>query len=211
VAALDVPVIEDCAMCLGTEVDGVAAGGASQVAVCSFYATKVLTSAGEGGMVLTDADAVAECVRGRREYDGLDATAPRRNCKMTEVAAAVGRVQLQRLPDFVARRRHLARQYGAKLADVGLSLPAGGAGHIFHRYVVAGSGAGEAVAAFEALGVAARRPVYRPLHRDFGLADDAFPGAARAWERDLSLPLYPSLTDGEADRVVTAARRVFGS
>lgn len=211
-ADLGVPVIEDCAMCLGTQVGGAPVGGAGELAVCSFYATKVLTSGGEGGMVLTDSDALTDLVRAGREYDHLPASTPRYNYKMTEMAAAVGRVQVRRLPEFVRRRREIAGRYDAGLAATGLALPRCEEGHMYHRYVVAAEGgAGDLEAALSERGVVARRPVHAPLHRDLGLGDDQYPRAARAWTEDLSLPLYPSLSDTEADRVVSAVRQVLGA
>ncbi|MFP6644524.1 MAG: DegT/DnrJ/EryC1/StrS family aminotransferase [Candidatus Latescibacterota bacterium] len=72
-------------------------------AVCSFYATKVITSGGEGGMVLTDDQALAQAVRELREYDGLLPDRQRWNYKLTDVGAAVGRVQLRRLPQLLER------------------------------------------------------------------------------------------------------------
>ncbi|MFH1569313.1 MAG: DegT/DnrJ/EryC1/StrS aminotransferase family protein [Gemmatimonadota bacterium] len=211
-ARLEVPVIEDCAMCLGTQAGGAPVGSAGELAVCSFFASKVLTSAGEGGMVLTDSEALAEQVRSGREYDHLPASTPRYNYKMTEMAAAVGRIQLRRLPEFVRRRRELARRYDAGLEATGLALPPRGEGHIYYRYVVAAEGGAESlVAALGTLGVAAARPVYAPMHRELGLADGEYPRAARAWADDVSLPIYPLLTDAEAERVVAALRRTLGA
>lgn len=199
------PVLEDCAMSLGAE--GVGAVGA--ISVCSFYATKVLTSGGEGGMVLTDSDEMAEVVRGMREYDGLPATFPRYNCKMTDLGAAIGRVQLGRLPEFVRRRREIAASYDDALGERGLVLPTAGHGHTYYRYVVGTEDRAEVLTgALQAEGVTARRPVFSPLHRELGASDGDFPHTARAHASDVSLPIYPSLSDSEAGRVADAVRRI---
>ena len=215
-AGLGVPVIEDCAMCLGTESNGRPVGSLGAVSVCSFYATKLLTSAGEGGMVLTDADDVAAAARACREYDNRSTAVVRFNYKMTDVAAAVGRVQLRRLPELVRRRRELAARYDAVLRDTGLRLPAAGEGHVFHRYVAhAPGGAAALERALVQAGIGARRPVHLPLHRDQGLSDELYPHTARAWHGDISLPLYPALTDDEAgavlDAAIDAARQTCGA
>ena len=68
---LGVPLIEDCAMSLGATFGGRKAGAMGEVAVCSFYVTKVIATGGEGGMVLTDKAELAQEVRGLRQYDGL--------------------------------------------------------------------------------------------------------------------------------------------
>lgn len=207
VEALGIPFIEDCAMALGGHSDGRPVGSRGALSICSFYATKVL-AAGEGGMVLTDDPSLAERVRQLRAYDGLHARYLRFNAKMTDVHAAIGRVQLSRLDELIARRRQLADLYRAGFAELrDLISPLVCEGHIYYRYVVKTPRKAEAfMRRLKDAGIAARRPVYAPLHRELGLADDAFPHAVEAHESDLSLPLYPGLSDAEAQRVVAAVR-----
>jgi dTDP-4-amino-4,6-dideoxygalactose transaminase len=207
-AALGLPIIEDCAMALGSHCGTVPAGAVGEVAVCSFYATKVISSGGEGGMVLTDDDGMAARLRGLREYDGLPANDVRYNCKMTELAATIGRVQLRQLPDFIQRRRNLASRYSRALED-SVQIPPAGAGHIYYRYVIdAGERTGSAViAALEERGIQARRPVNSPLHRELGLDDAAYPETTRVHEADVSLPLYPTLDDRDANRVIEGVQQ----
>lgn len=204
--AAGLPVVEDLAMALGA--DGVGTVGVA--AVCSFYATKVITSGGEGGMVLADDEGLAQTVRGLRQYDGLPLEGVRGNAKLTDLAAAVGRAQLRRLGEFVERRRTLAARYDRELADLGLRRPAPNPSDIHYRYVVGldGGPVDGAIARLEALGVAARRPVAQPVHRQLAAAG-AFPGTEAMWRAALSLPLYPSLTDRQAARVVAAAHRTL--
>jgi dTDP-4-amino-4,6-dideoxygalactose transaminase len=77
--------------------------------------------------------------------------------------------------------------------------------HVYHRFVVEVERPPDVVqASLAARGVAARRPVYRPAHRALGLS--GFPEADRLWARTLSLPCYPTLTDGEIDTVAAALR-----
>lgn len=201
--AATIPVVEDLAMALGSD-----AGCRGVAAIASFHATKVITSGGEGGMVLTDDEGLAHEVRSRREYDGLSLDRLRGNHKMTDVAAAVGRVQLRRLPDLLARRRELASRYDERLSQVGVRRAASVPGEIPFRYVVQVEDAGAAVSVLEEQGVAARRPVPVGLHRLLGSAG-AWPGTDRLLERALSLPLYPSLSDAEAQHVVDAACRAL--
>jgi dTDP-4-amino-4,6-dideoxygalactose transaminase len=205
--ALGVPVIEDCAQALGARVEGKPAGAAGTLAVCSFYATKLLTT-GEGGAVAGPAPLVAR-VRDLRDYDEREDLAPRVNAKLTDVAAALGRSQLARFDTFLARRRAIAARYRARLAGAPCALPSDvGPRHVFHRFVVEIERPIEAVqAALAARGVAARRPVFRPAHRALGLS--GFPESDRLWQRALSIPCYPALTDAEADTVVEAVREVL--
>lgn len=202
---LGIPYIEDCAMSIGAAHAGRRLGGHGALSICSFYATKML-GAGEGGMVLTDDEEIAVAVRGLREYDGAPARQLRFNAKMTDLHAAIGRVQLRRLPEFVARRRELARLYQRKFISFpSIKTPLDNSEHIYYRYVLKVVGNVELfIERLEKSGVAARRPIYNPLHRELGLADGEYPHTAAAYDSDLSLPIYPALSDLEANCVAEA-------
>ncbi len=201
------PVIEDCAMALGAEHGGMKAGAlGSAASVFSFYATKVI-AAGEGGMVLSGDRDIVERVRDLADYaDKLDGVV-RFNLKMTDTASALGRSQFGRLESFVARRRELAERYSAAFECLDAGLPADdhGGRHIFYRYVLRTEGVDRFRAALIERGVRAERPVHAPLSRMPGMAAHC-PGAEGAWEHNLSLPLYPALTEEEADTVMRAVR-----
>lgn len=200
--ALGVPVLEDCAQALGARFEGRPVGSFGALAVCSFYATKLLTT-GEGGAVAGPA-ALVERVRDLREYDEREDLTPRVNAKLSDLAAALGRSQLARFDAFLARRRAIAARYRERLRGAPCVTPADvGPRHVYHRFVVEVERPPEAVqAALAVRGVAARRPVFRPAHRALGLG--GFAAADRLWQRTLSIPCYPSLTDGEVDAVASA-------
>jgi dTDP-4-amino-4,6-dideoxygalactose transaminase len=207
--ALGLPLIEAGAQALGASYDGRPVGSVGAVGAFSFYATKVITT-GEGGMLVSNDPRVLETARDLREYDRKDDARPRFNYKLTDFQAALGLAQLGRLPDFLKRREAIASLYSEGLADLPLRLPLAppDRARIYYRYVVAGPGRAESyLSRLQPLGVEVRRPVFRPLHRYLG--GDGFPGADEAWERALSLPLYPSLRDHEIERVLAAARLVF--
>ncbi len=201
------PVIEDLAMALGA--DGV--GGLGVAAVCSFFATKVITTGGEGGMVLTDDAGFAQLVAELREYDGLPVDRRRWNYKLTDVGAAIGRVQLGRLPELLQRRRSLAARYDAACRGWPAQRPPADAADITYRYVISlePGRLDDSLAAFEALGIAARRPVGASLHAALDSVG-SFPGTQSMLDTALSLPLYPSLSDDQAQQVIAAADQVFG-
>ncbi|HEV8585872.1 MAG TPA: DegT/DnrJ/EryC1/StrS family aminotransferase, partial [Methylomirabilota bacterium] len=206
--ALEVPVIEDCAQALGaTGEGGRPAGAGGALAVCSFYATKMI-AAGEGGAVAGPAALVAR-VRDARDYDGRQTLAPRTNAKLTDMAAALARGQLARLDAFIARRRALAARYRTRLAEVPGRLPAdAGPRHVYHRFVLGLDRDPAAVAeALAARGVTARRPVFRPAHQALG--QRGFPEADRLWSESLSIPCYPALSDDDAERVADAVTAVL--
>ena len=207
--AIGPPVVEDCAQALGASIAGRPVGSLGHVAVLSFYATKLLTT-GEGGMLLSrDRRALAR-LRDLRDYDERAIHRTRYNYKLTDLQAALGRSQFRRLSAMLRRRRAIARDYRRHWSDLPLRLPADDAGatHAFHRFVVALQTSPSAAArALAALGVTARRPIYRPIHATLGL--DGFPGSAEAQRRALSIPIYPALTAHQEQRIVHAVRRVL--
>jgi dTDP-4-amino-4,6-dideoxygalactose transaminase len=169
-----IPVIEDCAMSLGAQRRGTPAGGVGTLAVVSFYATKMI-AAGEGGMVLGNRKALLREARDLRSYDGHRRHRSRFNYKMTELQAAMGRAQLARLPNFIRRRRALASRYQRALAGGPWELPTSALHHIYYRFVIQVHGrARRFLSRLDDLGVEARRPVFKPLHRY--LERNGFPG-----------------------------------
>ena len=200
---LGIALVEDCAQTLGARVGGQPVGARGDLTVCSFYATKLMTT-GEGGAVAGAADLVARA-RDSRDYDGRDDLTPRFNYKMTDLQAALGCSQLTRLDAFIARRRALAERYRSALSRAPhCRVPADcGDQHVYHRFVVAVDKPLDPVLAhLERMRVTARRPVFRPIHRALGLP--GYPNAERLWDECLSIPCYPLITDNEADTVTAA-------
>jgi perosamine synthetase len=208
-----VPLIEDCAQTLGATEAGRAVGSVGAVSICSFYATKLLCT-GEGGMLLADDPVLLDKGRGLREYDEGAVLQPAAfNYKMTDLQAALGRQQLSAIHSLLERRAALAARYEAALAGTGLLLPEvpKGRSHIYYRYVVrldpvrhAKVSLDQVLESLERRGVQCRRPVFRPLHRYLGI--EGFPRTEAVMATAFSLPLYPSLTDGEAGQIVQAVR-----
>jgi dTDP-4-amino-4,6-dideoxygalactose transaminase len=207
--AFGVPVIEDCAQAIGARYRGRPVGTIGTVSVASFYATKLLTT-GEGGMLLSRDRRLLARMRDRRDYDERRRHAVRYNYKLTDLQAALGRSQLRRLPAMLSRRAAIAERYRRAWADLPIALPPQGRSrsHVYHRFVIGVPiAAGTVARRLARLGVAARPPVYRPIHLTLGL--EGFPGATHAYRRALSVPLYPALTSREEAVVMRAIQRVF--
>lgn len=192
-------VIEDLAHSIGGPT-----GNASILAIASFYATKMMTT-GEGGMLLTDDEGLADLARDLRDYDNRDDFQVRRAYKMTDFQAAMGRVQLKRLPDFIARRAEIAAQYDAGLAGLSLERPRI-EDSVYFRFVIATPERDALESWLSARGIGVCRPVYRPAHHTVG---GDCPRSERAHRENLSLPIYPSLTTAEASFVIKSIRAFY--
>jgi dTDP-4-amino-4,6-dideoxygalactose transaminase len=192
---------------------------------------------GEGGLVVTRDARLAERMRIMRLHgisrDAFDRfqrrtpawyyeiVAPGFKYNMTDIAAALGRVQLARLPGFAQRRQQLARRYRQALADLPLILPADappGDVHAWHLYVIrladeARVTRDEVIQALSDAGIGTSVH-YVPLHRQpywrdrYGLKPEQFPVADRAYQRMVSIPLFTAMSDAEQDRIIAALRAV---
>jgi len=209
----NISIIEDCATAIGGMHDGKMLGSFGKISVFSFYATKMITT-GEGGMVLTDDFEIAEKVRCLRDYtvDNVDDgfVSQRFNYKMTDMAAAMGLVQLRRLPEFLSRRLLLSSEYQEQLKhrdDIGLNIVRGiyvGNRPAFHRYIVRlqNHSPNEVTAKTKNRGIMCGRGVNQPLHRILQLDPKGFPDAEKLANEVISLPLYPSLSMDDVKYIV---------
>ena len=199
---LGLPVIEDCAHALGATYHDRPVGGWGDVAVFSFYATKMITT-GEGGMIATNSAELLDRMRDLREYDNKEDDVLRFNYKMTDISAAVGIAQLRRLAIFLAQRRALAQRYTEAFAEFGLRCPVTPEmrTHAFYRYVGRfPAGTDDFLLRMGTRGVQCKRPVFAPLHRMLG--KQGYPGTEAAHREAISIPLYPSLTEVESEQVM---------
>ncbi len=204
VQGLGPPVVEDCAQALGATLDGAPCGSFGSVSVFSFYATKIICT-GEGGMLASWSTTLVARARNLIQYETPDPSGSmhRFNLKFNDIAAAVGRVQLPRLPEFVRRRSEIAALYDEMLGAVpGIERRTPPPGSTHYRYIIEVDDPEHLIARLDRLGIAAPRPVPVPLHRIVRKGD--CPNADRAWERAVSLPIYPTLSSREARRVAEA-------
>jgi perosamine synthetase len=200
ILALDVPIIEDCAQSVGTTYRRRRAGTFGEAAVFSFYATKLMTT-GEGGMVVSKSRKIAERIRDLKSYDQKENYKVRYNYKMTDIQAALGLVQLERLDDIIRRRQSIAQKYSSAFRSYDLNLPPAETGHIYFRYVLGlNSNSTPWIQALSTMGITCDRPIHLPLHRHLKL--QGYSASEKAWRNSISIPLYPALTDEEIHRVI---------
>lgn len=213
---LGIALIEDCAQTLGATEQGRPVGTVGRLTVCSFYATKLLCT-GEGGMVLSNEEALLERVRSLREYDGAPTLDPSScNLKLTDLQAALGLSQLGRLSTFHERRRFLAAAYREALSSKAAVCPSvpPGRTHGYYRFTIRlphlrtdPEGLLGLISTLEQQGIHCRKPVFRPLHRY--LDQSGFPNSDEADRTALSIPLYPDLTDDEVRQIQQSLTKVL--
>jgi perosamine synthetase len=233
-----VPVMEDAAHALPARYRGRTIGTISALTVFSFYATKNLAT-GEGGMVVGRDPALLDRIRGRRLHgmtrdawkryskDGswrYDVAYPGFKYNMTDMNAALGLVQLGRLSAMQERREAIVARYQAALADVDelLELPTvrPEIDHAWHLFAVRVRSErlridrDAVIQELTAAGVGTSVH-FIPLHehsyyRDvLGARAADLPVATREWQRIVSLPLYPDLTNADVDRVADRLRDIL--
>lgn len=203
-------VIEDAAQAHGASLDGVPCGAWGDLAMFSFYPTKNMTT-GEGGMITTaDEELARKCrllrnqgmaIRYQNECVGL-------NVRMTDIAAAIGRVQLTRLSEWTQRRRDNAARYNAELSNVEVPSVAPGADHVYHQYTIRSADRDGLVDRLRVaeIGVDVYYPT--PVHElpSFGLEVD-LPVTRKAAAEVCSIPVQPFLTSDEVAAVVAEINR----
>ena len=216
--------IEDAAQAHGAEYREKRAGSLADLGCFSFYPTKNMTT-GEGGMVTTDDDALAERLRllinhgQSRKYLH---SAIGYNYRMTNMGAAIGLVQLDRLEGFNERRIHNARYLDRHLPGTGLVTPyvAPGVRHVYHQYVVrlpAGypltRDAFMSALADRGIGTAVHYPIpvnRQPVYQNAS-GDASCPVSDDLAASVVSLPVHPSVTDEELAYICDAVRGLRGA
>ncbi len=228
---LGIVVIEDAACGAGSTYRGRPVGAGAEIAAWSFHPRKLLTT-GEGGMLTTTHAAWAARARKLREHAMSVSAADRHtsvlppaevydevgwNFRMTDLQAAVGLVQLGRLPEIVRRRREIADRYRAALCGVpGLRFvvdPAWGTSNVQSFWVEVGDDypvdRDGLLAALAAEGISARRGIMA-AHRQAPYRDlvpaEGLPATERFTDRTLILPVFHTLSDADQDRVIAVLR-----
>jgi dTDP-4-amino-4,6-dideoxygalactose transaminase len=215
-----VHVLEDAAQAVDARRGDRRVGGLGDSGAFSFYPSKNLGAAGDGGVFTTGDVALAEAVASLREHGSTTKLYHHervgKNSRMDEIQAAVLRRKLPFVPSWSESRRSVARRYDEALADVAevarQAVPSGATG-VYHLYTVRVERRDELATALrdQGIGCGVYYPV--PLHRQpcFQRFDPApCPVSDRLSQRVLSLPCFPGLTPLEQDRVIGAVRRFYG-
>jgi perosamine synthetase len=215
-------VVEDCAEALGTTIAGQHVGTFGDVGTFSFFGNKTVTT-GEGGAVIAMDDAIAARLRTTK---GQGQSATRRywhevlgfNYRMTNIAAAIGFAQMERLTSVLERKRAIAMAYRKQLADLPVRFQAANADVVTSDWLVSlllprGIDRDLLMKQMAKVGVDTRPVFYcahtMPMYHDG--SNVQFPVAQDIAQRGLSLPSYPTLTTGDLHRICQALRNALNA
>jgi dTDP-4-amino-4,6-dideoxygalactose transaminase len=208
----DLLLIEDSAQAHGAESWGGKAGSFGSAGWFSFYPTKNMTTS-EGGMITTNDGKIAERCKNMRAH-GMTAqyqhTEFGYNYRMTDISAAIGRVQLPKLSKFNTRRQEIAERYNSALSKY-VSVPDNRRGHVFHQYTIRCKKRDELRQHLDDNGVGTG--IYYPtLLYDYNPMKNLktrCPNAERLITEVLSLPVHPALTDRDVSTVIDTVTSFF--
>ena len=222
-------IIEDACHALGAERGARRVGQEADMTVFSFHPVKHITTA-EGGMVVTDSEEYAKSLRRFRSHgitkDERDFVRPYEgpwdndmlelgyNYRLSDIASALGESQMKRLDSFVARRREIAALYMSELAGLhGAALPPNHPGHSWHLFpiLVSAERRREVFDTFRAAGIGVQVH-YVPVHlhtyyrENLSCREGEFPNSEKISAGEISLPIFPDMTDDDVMRVVRVLR-----
>jgi perosamine synthetase len=207
-------VVEDAAQAHAAALNGTPVGAFGTAGCFSFYPTKNMHSL-EGGMITTADAGLARTLRLLRNQ-GMEQRYANEivgaNMRLTDVAAAIGRVQLGKLPQWTAQRQANAKVLDSRITEMVTPPVADGAEHVYHQYTVRVKGdrdAAQRILSEHGVGNAVYYPT--PIHRLLPFLVDGKPGdwdlpeTERAASEVVSLPIFPALTADELERIADAA------
>jgi dTDP-4-amino-4,6-dideoxygalactose transaminase len=209
------PLIEDNAQAIGATYKGHRTGSLADIACISFYPTKNLGAAGDGGMIVTNSaefDSRLRTLRNHGQASRYVSTEPGWNSRLDEIQAAILRVKLRHLPNWQKARQANAAKYSNLLANVkGVGTPVipEGYEHVFHQYTIRSDRRDELqkFLADRKIGTQIYYPIplhLQPLYAGLGHKAGDFPNAEHVAGEILSLPMYPELTSEKIERVAAA-------
>lgn len=215
-ASRGIPLIEDCSEALGSRIHGDHAGAVGSASTYSFFGNKTITT-GEGGMVTTNDEHLAGLLRrfrnqGISPVDQYFHDLVAFNFRMTNIQAAIGVAQLERIGEFLARKLTIAHRYIELLHDADLEFlqdpPSGSNSRWLCVATLAPGIDRRALISYAALNEVDLRPGFVPMYRLPMYSSDPsqFAGVEDFQTRIICLPSYPDLTDGEVERVASVVR-----
>jgi perosamine synthetase len=214
-------VIEDACQAVGAELDGKRAGTFGDLGCFSFYATKNMIT-GEGGMITTDNERYAELCRrfrhhGQSERSGYEYFDLGYNYRMTDIQAAIGLEQLKKIDKFTERRIQNAKKLSKGLGNINkIKIPfvKKGVNHVYHQYTILAQNRDRLLQCLKeseiGCGIYYPKPLHlQPVYMRLGYKEGDFPIAEKISKETLSLPVHPSLTQEDVDKIITTVGEFY--
>ncbi len=208
-------VIEDACQSLGSTYNGKQTGSIGELGCFSFYASKVLTS-GEGGAIVTNNKELADRLRMIRNHgmlEGYDTRIFGLNLRMTEISAAIAKVQMRKLKKMLQIRRKNAMMLTKLLQDSNIVLPkeTNGSKYNWYLYTVAVENRDDVMKKLNALGIGATVYYKTPVHRTpfYSNSSVSLPNTEWAVARVLSLPVHPLVTASDIKYIANSFRKML--
>jgi dTDP-4-amino-4,6-dideoxygalactose transaminase len=212
-------VIEDCAQAHGAMYKGEHVGSWGDIGCFSFYPTKNLGAIGDGGIVATDNEVLANQVKLLREYgwkERFKSDIPGWNSRLDEIQAAILRIKLKYLDKDNETRTQLAVKYSEEFKHCRMILPKlrPDSTHVYHQFVIRYSQRDTLQKFLEEQGIRAQIHYPIPIHQQRAYRNRLkirtdLTVTERITEEILSLPIYPELTEGETNKIITAVKDFF--
>lgn len=197
-------IIEDCAQSLGAIVNEQYAGLQGDVGVFSFYATKLITSGGQGGMIVAKDPIIIQEMKDYRLFDRRGDSKYRFNFQMTDLQAAVGIAQLRQFPSFMKRREEIYQQY--KEAGLPLLEDPPNVKPVRFRAIIQTSKQNELITALHQNNITSVIPL-----QEWELlgSKEEFPNAYDWTQKLVSLPIYPSLNNDQVKLIIDVVKNIL--
>ncbi|MDC0198385.1 DegT/DnrJ/EryC1/StrS aminotransferase family protein [Candidatus Thioglobus sp.] len=192
----NIDIIEDCAQSLGASIGNEKTGLIGKAGIFSFYATKLMTSGGQGGMFVSKDKNLVDKVRDYREFDYRRDKKERFNFQMTDIQASIGRVQLRKLPSFLERRKEIFALYKESGLDL---ISSENNSSVYYRAVIRINDPARVKDKLLKQSIKTIIPI-----EDWELLGDVdnFKNAYNLTQTTLSLPIYPLLTNKEVKSII---------
>jgi len=217
--AYNLAVVEDCSQAHGAEIDGQKVGTFADISAYSCYPTKNLGGTGDGGMILCRSKEFAEKIKSLRQYGwnvARESIIPGFNSRLDELQAAILRVKLQHLVDDNAKRRAIALRYNQAFQELPITLPALSENelHAMHLYVIEYDRRDELMEYLRSQLIGASLHYPMAVHQHTAYAHrihgwDNLPVTNQFYQRNLTLPMFPELSDEKVDKIVSAVTSFF--
>jgi perosamine synthetase len=198
----NIDIIEDCAQSLGASIGNVKTGLFGKIGIFSFYATKLMTSGGQGGMFVSKDINIVDQVRDYRNFDYRKDKKNRFNFQMTDVHASIGRIQLKKLPLFLERRQEIFEKY----KNAGFKLLESNDNSVHYRAVIKINNPKNIQKKLLKQGIKSIIPI-----EDWELLGNSvdYKNAFDMTQTTLSLPIYPSLMDKDVKKIISQVQKLL--